>query len=366
MTRRLRRRALFLCVATIVSGLPVVSAAHAEPARLPIESWQRSTSVRLSADSSLTDVDAVSADEVWAVGQQQIWDVWESRGAIGRWNGTGWSEVPVRDATAAGPLRSVSAVSAGQVWTVGDGHDGLPYLGRGDASGFDRVRVPGMRAGDWFGGIDARAGKVVAAGSRDGKALLLTGQDGKWTFHQIQQKGALYAVDGSFAVGDTGKAPLIMRYADGELTSMELPSVPGGYLRDIYVDSAKRAVAVGGVYGELGVSEPLALVWNGKRWTRADLPKSRARLYGVTGDGKGRFWVSGYDPDHDGEAFLLRNEKKQWEVIRGGPEKARGSVRLQAVTYLPGKGGVWAVGHVVDAAERYSDIVESFGRSSAK
>ncbi|MGV9305336.1 MULTISPECIES: hypothetical protein [unclassified Nonomuraea] len=364
MTRRLRRRALFLCVATIVSGLPVVGAAHAEPASTPIEAWQRSTSVHLRADSTLTDVDAVSATEVWAVGQQQIWDVWENRGSISRWNGKTWSEVPIRDTTGTGQLRSVSAVSAGQVWTVGDGHDGLPYLGRGDAGGFDRVRVPGVRAGDWFGGIDARAGRVVAAGSRDGKALLLTGQDGRWTLHQSEEDGTLYAVAGTFAVGDTGKAPLIMRYAEGKWTRMPLPSVPGGYLRDVYVDSAKRAVAVGGVYGELGVSEPLALVWNGKRWSRADLPESRARLYGVTGDGKGRFWVSGYDPDHDDEAYLLRREKKRWEVIRGGPEKVRGSVRLQAVTYLPGKGAVWAVGHVVDAAERYTDIVESFARSA--
>ncbi|MBE1561579.1 hypothetical protein [Nonomuraea africana] len=365
MTRRLRRRALSLCVATIVSGLPVVDVAHAEPARPPIEAWQRSTSVRLSADSSLTDVDAVSADEVWAVGQQQIWDVWENRGAVGRWNGTAWTEVPIRDVSGAGPLRSVSAVSASQVWALGDGHDGLPYLGRGDASGLDRVRVPGMRAGDWFGGLEARTDKVVAAGSRDGKGLILTGQNGKWTFQQTEEKGALYAVAGPFAVGDTGKAPLVMRQVDGKWTAMALPPIPGGYLRDIHVDG-KRAMAVGGVYGRPGVVEPLVLTWNGKRWHRAELPRSRARLYGVTGDGKGRFWVSGYDPDHESEAYLLRYEKKRWEIIRGGPDDARGSVRLQAVTYLPGAGGVWAVGHVVDANDRYTDVVEAFARSSAK
>ncbi|MEV4162779.1 hypothetical protein [Nonomuraea dietziae] len=365
MTRRLRRRALSLCVATIISGLPVVGVAHAEPARPPIEAWQRSTSVRLSADSSLTDVDALSADEVWAVGQQQIWDVWENRGAVGRWNGTAWTEVPIRDVAGAGPLRAVSAVSASQVWALGDGHDGLPYLGRGDASGLDRVRVPGMRAGDWLGGLEARTDKVVAVGSRDGRGLLLTGQDGKWTFQETKEEGALYAVSGSFAVGDTGKAPLIMRHSDGEWSSMALPSIPGGYLRDVHVDG-KRAMAVGGVYSQSGVVTPLVLTWNGKRWTRAELPSSRARLYGVTGDGKGRFWISGYDPDHEAKAYLLRYEKRRWEIIRGGPDAARGSVRLQAVTHLPGTGGVWAVGHIVDANDRYTDVVEAFARSSAK
>jgi hypothetical protein len=58
---------------------------------------------------------------------------------------------------------------------------------------------------------------------------------------------------------------------------------------------------------------------------------------------------------------MLRCEKRSCEVIRGGEVAGRSSVRLQAVTYLAGKQAVWAVGHAVDAKERYTDVVESFG-----
>ncbi|MCK2220722.1 hypothetical protein MF672_044000 [Actinomadura sp. ATCC 31491] len=361
MTRRSRRRALFLILATSVALPQVTPAAHADP-RSPagIEAWQRSTSVRLQADGSLSDVLAVSTGDVWAVGQQEIWDVWKNRGTVRHWDGSRWSEVALRDGTGAGNLRSLAAAGPSDVWAVGDGHDGLPYLAHGDVSGFDRVRPQGMRAGDWLGGVDAKGGKVVAVGSREKQGLVLTGQGSTWSVQQLKDKGVLYAVAGGFAVGDTGTGPLIAHNSGGTWKSMPLPSIPGGYLRDVQTDNAKRAVAVGGVYRGPGDVSPLVLVWNGKRWKQQSLPVTGARLYGVTGDGKGRYWMTGYDPERAAEPFVARCEKGACEVIRGGTEKGRSSVRLQAVAYLAGKGAVWAVGHAVDTADRYTDVVESF------
>ena len=57
---------------------------------------------------------------------------------------------------------------------------------------------------------------------------------------------------------------------------------------------------------------------------------------------------------------MARCEKGTCSIIRGGADKGRSMVRLQAVTYLAGKGAVWAVGHAVDASDRYTDVVESF------
>jgi hypothetical protein len=303
---------------------------------------------------------AVSASDVWAVGQQEIWDVWKNRGTIRHWNGSAWSEVGVRDGSASGSLRGLAATGASDVWAVGDGHDGLPYVAHGDVSGFDRVRPQGLRAGDWLGGVDAKPGRVVAVGSRERDGLILTGQGNTWTVTETEEKGALYAVSGAFAVGDTGKEPLIMRYAGGAWKSMPVPDLPGGYLRDVQVDNAKRAVAVGGVYHGPGQITPLVLTWNGKRWKQQALPDTAARLYGVTGDGKGRYWMTGDDPGRAAEPFVMRCEKGDCEIIRGAAEKDRSSVSLQAVAYLAGKGTVWAVGHAVDTADRYTDVVESF------
>ncbi|WP_345563635.1 hypothetical protein [Nonomuraea rosea] len=364
MTRRSRRRALTLILATSVALSQVTPAAHADPRPGAIEAWQQSTSVRLQADASLSDVLALSSTDVWAVGQQEIWDVWKNRGTIRHWNGTGWAEIPVRDATAAGNLRGLAAVGASDVWAVGDGHDGLPYLVHGDVTGFDRVRPPGLRAGDWLGGIDAKSGRVVAVGSREKNGLILTGQGNSWTAQETKEEGALYAVAGGFAVGDTGDAPLIVHYSGGSWKSMPVPSIPGGYLRDVQVDNSKRAVAVGGVYRGPGDISPLVLTWNGKRWREQRLPDSGARLYGVTGDGKGRYWMAGYDPSRAAEPFMVRCEKGSCEAIRGSSKQGRSSVRLQAVAYLAGKSTVWAVGHAVDTADRYTDVVESFAPKS--
>ncbi|MGI5292529.1 hypothetical protein ACQEVF_55790 [Nonomuraea polychroma] len=367
MTRRFQRRALSLILATSVALPQATPAAHADPRRpASIEAWQQSTSVRLQADGSLSDVLAISSSDVWAVGQQEIWDVWKNRGTIRHWNGTRWTEVAIRDATAAGNLRSVAAAGSSDVWAVGDGHDGLPYLAHGDVNGFDRVRPQGLRAGDWLGGVDAKQGKVVAVGSRDKQGLILTGQGNTWSAQETEEEGALYAVAGGFAVGDTGTEPLVVHYSGGSWKSMPLPSIPGGYLRDVQADSAKRVVAVGGVYRGPGDISPLVLTWNGKRWKQQELPESDARLYGVTGDGKGRYWMAGYDPARAAEPFMLRCEKGSCEIIRGEAEQGRSTVRLQAVAYLAGKSTVWAVGHAVDTRDRYTDVVESFGPKPAE
>jgi hypothetical protein len=371
MTRRSQRRALSLSLAALLStsaALPQVTpAAHADPRRpASIEAWQQSTSVRLQSDGSLSDVYAISAGDVWAVGQQEIWDVWKNRGTVRHWDGSRWSEVALRDGTGAGNLRSLAVAAPSDVWAVGDGHDGLPYLAHGDVTGLDRVMPPGLRAGDWLGGVDAKPGKVVAVGSRDTQGLILTGHGNSWTAQETKEEGALYAVAGGIAVGDTGTEPLAMQYSGGSWKSMPLPSIPGGYLRDVQTDNAKRAVAVGGVYHGPGDISPLALAWNGKRWRQLALPDTRARLYGVTGDGKGRYWMAGYDPERAAEPFMVRCDKGDCEIIRGSAEKNRSSVRLQAVAYLAGKSTVWAVGHAVDVRDRYTDVVESFAPKSTE
>lgn len=67
------------------------------------EAWQAPVSAGLSSDGSLSDVVGVSAASVWAVGQQSVWDVWQSRGAIIHWDGSSWNEVGIRnDPTGAG------------------------------------------------------------------------------------------------------------------------------------------------------------------------------------------------------------------------------------------------------------------------
>ncbi|GGS55123.1 hypothetical protein GCM10010156_12410 [Planobispora rosea] len=343
-------------------------AAHADPVRPPAaESWQAPATARLSSDGSLSDVVAISPSDVWAVGQQSAWDVWQSRSAIVHWNGSGWSEVAVRnDSTGAGLLHSVAAASATELWAVGEGHDGMPYLARGDGSAFERITVDSLHVGDWLGGVAVTPGRVAAVGRRDGHPLIVTGSGGRWKLTQAEGEGALYGVSVSakgdgWAVGDTGEKPLVMRLSEGTWKAFPVPDIPGGYLRDVHVNGPKRALAVGGVYRGPDEDVPLVLSWNGKKWSRVTVRGGDVRLYGVTGDRKNRFWISGVDLERPGEAFLLRYDGRTLKALHGAAPAAPRTIRLQAAAYVPGTGTVWSVGHVVDDAGRYTDVIERFG-----
>ncbi|PZG54547.1 hypothetical protein C1I98_03815 [Spongiactinospora gelatinilytica] len=379
-SRSLRRVVVTGAGAALLAGLvlPGTSAAyaHADPTRPPAlaESWLRTERVRLQGDSSLADVAGLSGTDVWAVGQQEIWDAWENRGAIAHWDGRAWTQVGIRnDDTGAGYLRSIAAAAANDLWTVGAGHDGLPYVAHGDGSGFDRVGVDQLRASDWLAGVAAVPGRMATVGSRDRKPLIVTRTGATWRVESMREEGTLYGVsltakgDG-FAVGDAEGRPLIMRQSGGGAwKKAAVPRIRGGYLRDVHSDGPKRALAIGGVYRGSGEISPLVLSWNGKRWSQVKLPDGDARLYGVTGDGKGTFWISGHDPGRPGEAFLLRHQGKHTDIVRGESTGSPRTMRLQAVSHLPGTDDtVWAVGHVIDDKDAYTDVVERFGPKSPK
>lgn len=383
MTRRLTRRAVPLCVlfAGLLAGLlpRATSVAHAHagivraqtergPSGNEVAQDAGSSTGRLQPDGSLSDVAGLSATDIWAVGQQNAWDFWRNQGIITHWDGSSWREVPIRgDATGAGHLRSVAAASSTEVWAVGDGHDGLPYVAKGTRDGFDRVGVPQLRTGDWLGGLAASSGRVVAVGSRDGKAFLLSsGGSAKGTAWKTGQgpAGAMYGValagrsDG-WAVGDSGSGPLAMHLTGSGWKQADLPEIKGGFLRDVYADGRKRAVAVGGVYQRDGGIAPLVLDWDGRHWKRVTPPERRAELYGVTGDGDGAFWISGYDPRHEAEGLLLRYDGSRWTTLRAPATTEERTVRLQAVAHVGDL--TMAVGHSLDDKGRYTDLVERFG-----
>ncbi|GGL09791.1 hypothetical protein Sme01_00770 [Sphaerisporangium melleum] len=390
MSRRLPRRALSLCVLLtgVLTGSLVRATseahAHAEPPRPraadrgPAGVFQESATARLQSDGSLSDVAGLSKTDIWAVGQEDIWEAWQNRSVITHWDGAAWTEAGIRnDASGAGHLRSVAAAKAGEIWAVGEGHDGLPYVVRGDGSVFDRVSVPQLGSGDWLGAVAAVPGRMVAVGGRDDTSgetgarvrypLFATATAKGWTAVRAKTPGTLYGValtrkGEGWAAGDGAGHPLIMRLSGSAWKRVALPDVPGGYLRDIAMDGPKKAVAVGGVYRD-GEISPLILEWNGKRWRRASVPERHAELYGVTADGKGHFWASGFDPAHPRQAYLLRGGQS-WRVVRGATTPTPRTVRLQAVTHVGDL--TLAVGHVVDAAGRYTDIIERFLPTTAK
>ncbi len=269
--------------------------------------------------------------------------------------------MPTRgDATGAGPLRSVSAVSDNEVWVVGDGHDGVPYVGRGGGGGIDRVVVPQVRAGDWLRAVAAEPGRAAIVGSRGGRALIVT-SGSAWKVHEGPD-GVLHGVDlrgkDGWAVGNNGDEPLVMRLSGGSWKPVALPDVKGGYLRD--VPHHQRQAGGRGrrrlhrrrhhapADPALGRQEVAAR--GPARRRRRTLRRDRRRRRRLLGVGLRR-----RTPQRGLPAPLHRQEV---EALRGEAAAATGRSRLQSVVRTDGL--TMAVGHVL-ADDHYTDLVETFG-----
>jgi plastocyanin len=82
--------------------------------------------------NDLLGVAAVARDDVWAVGFTTGFTMGQGKSAlIEHWDGTRWSVVPTPMDNFVGGLSAVAAVSAGDVWAVGEGVvTGVPYIAK--------------------------------------------------------------------------------------------------------------------------------------------------------------------------------------------------------------------------------------------
>jgi hypothetical protein len=112
--------------------------------------WDRS--------EDLTSVDAISADDAWAVGfypaNRPVGDVPSTVNdltLVEHWNGTAWSTVAAPDATKSDNLNSVSGDSSDDVWAVGGATYTLAY-GAGSSAGtlsYDAPLVEHWNGSSW-------------------------------------------------------------------------------------------------------------------------------------------------------------------------------------------------------------------------
>ena len=192
-------------------------------------------------NNTLTDVDALSATNVWAVGSYRTDN--SRKTLIEQWNGSSWRIVPSPNpAILSNSLLGVAAVGPDDVWAVGwkSSPNGLRslLLHRGTA-GWEEVAVPA------FGTGDNVLTSISAVGAND---VWATG----------------YYVDG------TKHEPLTLRY-NGTSWS-RVPSINGGdgttILEDVYFASPSDAWAVGLNYrADLHHYVAWTQHWDGSTWS---------------------------------------------------------------------------------------------------
>jgi hypothetical protein len=103
----------------------------------------------------LLGVEAVTDNDIWAVGFTRRKDSAPRRPLAMHWNGTKWRKVPTLDlGPDGGELLAVSAYSGSDVWAVGD--SGTPLLVEHfDGTSWSVVAAPTPRGGSFLGDIVA-------------------------------------------------------------------------------------------------------------------------------------------------------------------------------------------------------------------
>lgn len=264
-----------------------------------------------SGYSQLTGVAAISRKNVWVVGSFERSNT--QRSLVLHFNGRRWSKVRVPDPEQWDDLADVSAVSARDVWAVGNHYQGTSVL-HWDGRAWSTLPSPI----GWLTSIHAVAhDDVWVVGQR---APGQRGPDGEVIYESL----AAHWDGAGWTVVDTPNLPFHFNLFE-----------------DVSGSSSSDVWAVGSAWDSTKPHQPLIAHWNGDAWSlelSADVGASNAELYGVASVRPGLAWAVGRADD---AALIERWDGDAWSAVlvpNAGVDEV-----LPAVALTPG-GGAWAVG----------------------
>jgi len=266
---------------------------------------------------NLFDVTCTSAADCWAVGTAAYSNFTAPNLAL-HWNGHTWSLVPTPSPhTGEGfnELRSVTCVSPGDCWAVGDDSDGGQAL-HWNGHTWSLVPTPGA------GLLDVRCTSSVncwAAGQGQGNAVVhWNGRT--WAIVAAPVPGTASALTGigctsaanCWAVGGYGAGSIYRSEAlrwDGHQWSQVTTPRPGGSVADprglggVACTSAADCWAVGPALFPLGSMVNEAVHWNGHTWSYVTMPSpaqgENPDLQAITCTSPANCWAVGFDARGD-------------------------------------------------------------------
>jgi hypothetical protein len=368
-----RRWCLSVCavVAVVAASATAVQASAPANHQRPSPFWgsQAHPSVQ-SGYSELYGVDAVSAGDVWAVGTQagprQISTLVE------HWDGTSWSVVPSPNpggGAAESTLNAVDAISANNVWAVGSFRlSGRTHTLVEHWNGTSWRRVPspnppGGRYGSLLTSVSAASadnvwavGYVDPPGADEAHTLAMHWNGGSWSiirtpFRQGVERGFFGMSAGSsssaWAVGTTidpqsGRAKALVEHWNGQRwhqAPIVSPSLSYNVLYGVSVVAPGNAWAVGEFDDDTFQYRTLVEHLSGGSWHQVRPPGlGRAgALSSVSGDGPDDVWMVGWLVSG---SVLEHWDGQSWSRFRGPGSDVN---FLDAVT-THGTTATWAVG----------------------
>jgi hypothetical protein len=271
---------------------------------------------------SLFGTDGVKANDVWAVGLTP-----GDRAAAWHWDGAGWSKVRVAASPFSSVFVDVDARTTADAWAVGAQDP--------DGSG---VRVAYVQ--HW-----------------DGHRWRATPADPDLFTSEANGVAARTARD-VWVVGDGLQSPAgalspFAEHWDGStwrtVVTAKTDPACDAVLSDVSSVAADDVWAAGSVTCD-GSSAPLVEHWNGKRWSRVDVPSPRRATYadlsGITALAADDIWAVGsYSRGSDPSRNLTMHWNGQkWKVVASpNPGDSSDNEGLAAVSGT-GASDVWAAG----------------------
>ncbi len=319
---------------------------------------------------TLYGVAAFSSSQTWAVG-----DIYSPLvPIIYRWNGAGWTSVPVGTLPNSS-LRDVVAIAANDAWAVGYqevGDDGdLTVTQHWDGLRWSRIASPNPSTENYLNGVAALATNDVWAVGHKGNSvlygeLILHWNGNAWSVSSTEQSGyrvltdvAAVSPNDVWAIGyqfsfNHGYQGLALHWNGTGWSDVAMPVTDDGYtlLNGIAAVSASDVWAV----GSSGVNpiKPLIAHWDGLTWSylpNPALPTDYAFLKSVTALAPNDVWAAGYFTDR-GVIAKDHNLVEHWDGISwtrvAVPEIRQGNNELWAIA--PDQaGGLWTVGSFLTA-----------------
>jgi hypothetical protein len=283
-------------------------------------SWTVAPNPVISTTRSLLyGVAALAANDVWAVGAYAVNNIDQTLTL--HWDGTSWQVVPSPNVSPDWneALGQVAAISANDVWAVGnlaisDGHWGYLMM-HWDGLQWTGVAGPGLPANKGVaitGLAAASANDVWAAGGYmdtdyAAQPLIFHWDGTSWASPARPSTGLLTQVDArsandAWAIG-VGNAPaggsttLIWHWDGAAWSSVSSPSpagVPAG-LTALRGFSSDDVWAAGTTAGNYPAQSVFVEHWNGVNWSPVDLPAPiNGQLTGLASISRGEVWGVGW------------------------------------------------------------------------
>lgn len=261
---------------------------------------------------SLHAIDIAGGGNIWGAGNHS--DPW-----ITHWDGASWAEVPSGlIGQSSNYLHGIEAVSANDIWAVGGYHKA-----RHIEAGTEVIRTLVQH---WDGADWSIVGSPNEHPTNSGyqsnilNAVSATGPNDVWAVGAIGYSPYV-AGDGRFHL--RFKKGLIEHWDGSSWSTVPVPAeamVDGAELVDVEAIAANDVWAVGWI-GDRQSSPyhyPLLLHWDGANWSSVTTPLTQGGLQGISATSANNVWVVGWDVNHTGGATTLHWDGTTWSFTGAG------------------------------------------------